>query len=171
MIHPKCIIPECNADTFFVEIVLGLKPPPKGANHQHNKTKALGVLNSIDVPKALAIIDKDPGASVRVDFSDYELKDFDEQDFLKLYKHKKKEYFIIEINKEFEYWLDKKVIPESEINLDNFDIPKNKKEFYNYFKSNNIRQKGKIAEFFKALSQSNSSSMQKYITWLKECTS
>jgi hypothetical protein len=169
MIHPKCIIPECNADTFFVEILKELRD--KDPNHKHCKTKVLKALDELNVPKSVGIIDKDPGAKVKTDLSDYDLIRDDGQDgFLSLFKHKNKNCFIIEINKEFEDWLFRKVIPQSGINPADYGIPIEGKEFNEYFKYDDIRNRGMVRQFFKKLKGSNSQSLQTFLSWLNECT-
>lgn len=134
----------------------------------------LKTLAKIDVPKALGIIDKDSHAKFQKDLAQEEFKVHDhdnEEGFLKLYRHENEKYFLIEIDKEFEYWLYHKVVPEAGIQLSEYGIPGDWKEFGKYFKGEKVRTKGKVYQFFKALKNSNSASLQVYVSWVKMCTS
>jgi hypothetical protein len=171
MINPKCIVPECNAETFFIEIFKGLPPPPKGPNHKKGKTKVLGTINKLDVEKILGFIDKDPHSKQKIDLTNegYDLIDHDTDDFLRLFSHRNKNYKIIEINKEFEDWLKRKVIPESGISPVEFGVPESWYET-DYFKDDNIRKKNGVYPFFKALLRSDSESMKIFLRWVEENT-
>ncbi|GEM_PF-1216750 len=168
MINPKCIIPECFGDTFLIETILKLKPGE--ANHQHGKTKVLKVFKYLDTPDAICIIDKDPRSGLKINYeAEFSCMLFDDDGadhFIKLFKHKEKNHFIIEINEEFEYWLFKKVIPEAEINLNEFQIPVHWHEFKKYFKNSNIRRNPGISDFFNELMNCKSISFKKYYSWI-----
>ncbi len=171
MIHPKCIVPECNADTFFVELVLNL--PPKAPRHQHGKPNVLKYLDEVDLPKAVGIIDRDPGTLFQPTLSSYgyQLKPKEgSSEFLRFYEHENKKYFLIEIDKKFEYWIYHKVIKEAPIVPSDYGIPNDWKGFYGYFKTKEIRTKGRVRQFFTALIDSTSPSLQTYISWIEECT-
>lgn len=165
MIDTECIFPECFADTFFVKLVLGLNN--ERLNHKHGKTPVLSALDKLDIQKALAIIDKDPRAKVKIDLTsyNYELEDSDEDNFLKLYKHVDKDYRIIEINEEFEFWISKKLIPETGIDPTNHGIPPDW-EKSDYLKDEYVRKKKGVYPFFQALINSNSPSINKFKDWV-----
>ena len=168
MINPKCIFPECHAETFLIEIIKGYRP--KEPNHKNNKTQALAALDGLDAEKALGIVDKDPHARAKIDLSKigYNLRDSGDE-FLKLFSHQTKNFKIIEINKEFEDWLKRKAIPESGINPPDHGIPEDWYE-KDYFKSDRIRNKPGVYPFFKALIKSDSESMKIFLRWVEENT-
>ncbi len=93
------IIPECNAETYFVEY-LGYRRP----NHQHSAAKVLNRLKNFNGRVAFGLIDNDKDKDKKL----LELKNYSiikQQNNVMFYKHKESEKYIIMQSPAFEKWI------------------------------------------------------------------
>ncbi len=119
------IVPECYADTAFIEF-LGFKNP----NHKHGKGDVLGRMSGkYKNLMMIGLVDKDPHKSSPKELDKFKvIKTID--DITLLQNHENKGHYIISIHPAFERWI-LKIADESGISLSDFGLPTELKELKN----------------------------------------
>jgi hypothetical protein len=160
----KCIIPECYIDSCLVEVLL-MADKDYVNHHKGNGKVAKEMKESFKEDFCLGIIDEDKEPL------DY-LKEFEEKrstEYLKLWKHEKKHHYIIQIRPVVEKWF-LRICNENEINLADFNLPKDLKQLLHITKSVGSRKDERFIKLFKQMKNKNCHhfiELKKWIEFLK----
>lgn len=112
-----CIIPECYIDSSLVEIILDAGK--NHVNHQKgNGTVARTMENKFADGFCIGVLDEDRKPLSYL--QDFEVKK--QNDFLKLFKHKSRHHYVVQIRPAVERWL-LNICEKYEIELDEFELP------------------------------------------------
>jgi len=156
-----CIIPECYIDSCLTEVLLNAGKEP--VNHQKgNGTVAKKMKESFNNEFCVGIIDEDKNP---IDY----LKEFEEKksdDFLKLWKHKRKHHYIIQIRPVVESWF-LKICNEKGINLADYDLPHGGKELLRKTKSVSSRKDERFISLFRRLVNEDCEPVLKLKRWIE----
>ena len=152
-------MPECYADTRLAEILA----ESKRCNHQKNLGQVANTLSKTlkDLP-ALGMVDNDKG-SIPKYFSEFTL--IIERNNLKLLKHKTRQQYLVVICPAIEHWL-LNASKEVNLNLADFGLKENLKEFSVYTKSIHLSNNHNFTLFIKALLKAESESVLLLKKWL-----
>jgi hypothetical protein len=157
----ECIIPECYVDSCLVEVLLFAGR--NHVNHQKgNGTVAKRIKEEFSNEFCVGIIDED-----RRDL-DY-LKEFNlgiESAGLKLWKHKLKHQYIIQIKPVIEQWIIN-VCENSEISLVQFTLPDEIKSLKKESKSKESKKDIRFINLFKEMLRKDCEEVIKLKSWLE----
>lgn len=156
-------MPECFADTLLIETLI---PSKSGYNHQMGCFKVEGVMRFGDLKDqfAVGIIDKD---KMKVKY----LTEFEEidkvSDALILWKHPKRNHFIIQICPALEKWIIK-ICETEQINMEELGLSSNLKTFQEYTKTRASVEDAKLRSLFKIINRKNNvEEVRKLKEWVK----
>ena len=143
----KSILTECYVDTSFIETII---PTQSGYNHQMGCSNVSKVMRTKFVDRfALGIIDKDKND---IDYlKEFSLVDEVENEVF-LWKHKEKHHFVIQIKPEIEPWL-LKISEELGIEIQDYNLPKNLKDFYKVTKRITSKYDKRLIGLFKEINR------------------
>jgi hypothetical protein len=157
----ECIIPECYIDSCLTEVLLFAGK--NHVNHQKgNGTVAKRMKEDFINVFCVGIIDED-----RRDL-DY-LKEFDlkvESTGLKLWKHKSKHHFIIQLKPVIEEWIIK-ACNDSEISLTDFNLPGDLKSLKRISKSKESKKDIRFINLFKEMLKKNCEEVIRLKNWIE----
>ncbi|MEO6720982.1 MAG: hypothetical protein ABIN67_11455 [Ferruginibacter sp.] len=160
----KCIIPECYVDSCLIEVLLAADKEYVN-HHKGNGKVAREMQDNFKDDFCIGIIDED---KEKLDY----LKFFEEKrttDFLKLWKHSKKDHYFIQIRPVVETWI-LKVCNGSGINLADFNLPTAIKPLLKITKAVSSRRDERLIKLFKQMKNTNCQpviDLKHWITFLK----
>lgn len=156
-----CVIPECYVDSCLIETILNAGK--NHVNHQKgNGTVVKTMREEFSNSFCIGIIDEDKKP---IDY----LKEFDEKksdEFLKLWKHKEKHHYIIQIRPVVEDWF-LKLCNAKGINLTEYDLPNGGKELLRKSKSVSSKMDDRFIRLFKRLINENSEPIVRLRKWVE----
>lgn len=145
----KCIIPECYVDSCLVEVLLATGKDYVN-HHKGNGKVAREMHVNFANDFCLGIIDEDREPL------DY-LKLFEEKkatEFLKLWKHKEKHHYFIQIRPVIEKWC-LKICRENGINMQLFNLPTELRTLLKITKAESSRNDERLIRLFKEMRNKN----------------
>jgi hypothetical protein len=157
----KCIIPECYVDSCLIEVLL-VADKDFVNHHKGNGKVAKEMMDNFSDGFCIGVIDEDKEPL------DY-LKFFDEKkttDFLKLWKHKQKHHYIIQIRPVIEKWF-LRICRENEIDLSEFNLSMDIKSLLKVSKSVNSRKDERFIKLFKQMKNKNCQPVIDLKNWLE----
>lgn len=157
----KCIIPECYIDSCLVEVLL-VADKDYVNHHKGNGKVAKEMKENFGNEFCLGIIDED---KEQLDY----LKEFDDKkttEYLKLWKHKEKHHYIIQIRPVIEKWF-LKICNENEINLSDFGLPTDLKGVLKITKSVGSRKDERLVKLFKQMKNKNCLPVTELKNWIE----
>ncbi len=168
MISLLNILPECEADTRVVNIIMEIK---QSVRHRGGINEVVEPLKNqksfLFNDSALAIVDEDklPNNKRKSNYPNYflEFVDIKSTERLSLKKHKIKAHYLIEIKPAIEVWLLNEAIAVN-VNPTEYNLSANLKELIIETKKKEIERNEDFTRFIKALKRNNAPS----ITLLKE---
>ncbi|MEI9958091.1 MAG: hypothetical protein WDM90_17705 [Ferruginibacter sp.] len=161
----KCIIPECYIDSCLVEVLL-VADRDYVNHHKGNGKVANEMKENFEDGFCLGIIDED---KEQLDY----LKEFDEKrvtEYLRLWKHKAKHHYIIQIRPVVERWI-LEICRINGINLEDFGLPSDLKKLLKVTKSVGSRKDDRLVKLFKQMKNENCppvTELKNWIEFLKE---
>lgn len=156
-----CIIPECYIDSCLVEVLL--QANRNHVNHQKgNGTVAREMKKSFDGNFCVGIIDEDRKQLKYLDEFELIKSSCD----LKLWKHRNKNHYMIQVCPVIEEWIIK-TCREVSIKLVKYGIPESLLELKKETKSVTSKTDRRFIQLFKALTQSESKGVVQLKEWLK----
>jgi hypothetical protein len=157
----KCIIPECYIDSCLVEVLL-VADKDYVNHHKGNGKVAKEMKENFDNDFCLGIIDED---KEQLDY----LKEFEEKkvtDYLKLWKHRAKHHYIIQIRPVVERWI-LGICKDNQINLADFNLPTELKALLKITKSVSSRKEERLVKLFKQMKNKNCSPVIELKNWIE----
>lgn len=157
----KCIIPECYIDSCLVEVLL-VADKDYVNHHKGNGKVAKEMQSNFSNDFCIGIIDED---KEQLDY----LKFFEEKkttDFLKLWKHREKHHYFIQIRPVIESWF-LRVCKENNINLSDFNLPTEMRPLLKITKSINSRKDEKFIKLFKQMKNKNCQPVIELKYWIE----
>ncbi len=145
MSNNSFIIPECYVDSCLIEVLI--VADRNHVNHQKgNGTVAKEMRETFIDDFCVGIIDED---RKNLDYLK-EFEVFKEKDSLKLWKHKTKDQFIIQIRPVIEEWI-LKICNDNNIHLGDFDLPVESKQLKKVSKSISSKTDPRFINLFKKM--------------------
>lgn len=157
--NKKFIIPECYLDTFLID-VLGFGKQ----NHQKGITKVVSTLKN-KYADLLGVGFIDSGIFNPELNTEFEL--IKEEDYLVLYKHKSLQNYLIDVMPGLEQWL-LQIIDSEGLNLADFSLPANLKEFKKIVKDEDVHKNENIKNLLYTLKRRNVKPFQTITDWINE---
>lgn len=157
----KCIIPECYIDSCLVEVLL-VADKDYVNHHKGNGKVANEMRSNFEDDFCLGIIDED---KEQLDY----LKEFEEKKatkYLKLWKHEKKNHYIIQIRPVVEKWI-LEICKNDNINLGDFGLPADLKGLLKITKSVGSRKEDRLVKLFKQMKNKNCHPVIELKNWIE----
>jgi hypothetical protein len=161
----RCIIPECYIDSCLIEVLLNVDR--NHVNHQKgNGTVAREMKDKFEEDFCIGIIDED---RKDLDYLD-EFKLECETGYLKLWMHRTKHHYIIQLRPVIEKWLTN-ICDEYGINLKGYSLPESWKDLIKITKSVSSKKDQRFVQLFKGMRKKKVEpvlQLQHWIEYLKE---
>lgn len=156
----KCFIPECYLDTALVEVLLNRG---NAVTHSKGNSSVIAKMNKMLDSFAVGIIDQDK--VVLKDLAQFKIEERLSKQYLKLFKHPKRQHYIIQICPAIEEWIINQCEKGNIIPSDH-GLPNDKKGMV---KMKDITQRNDIRfkKLFKEMSiNNNCDEIQEMLRWL-----
>lgn len=157
----KCIIPECYIDSCLVEVLL-VADKDYVNHHKGNGKVAKEMKDNFKDSFCIGIIDEDREPL------DY-LKFFEEKkstNFLKLWKHKEKHHYFVQIRPVIEKWF-LNICNENNISLHSFNLPTDLKALLKITKAVSSRKDERLVKLFKEMKNKNCQPVIELKYWIE----
>lgn len=157
----KCVIPECYIDSCLVEVLL-IADRDYVNHHKGNGKVALEMRDRFNNDFCIGIIDEDRKPLDYLKF--FENKK--ETEFLRLWKHKNKHQYIIQIRPVIEKWIIT-ICEIAGISLIEFNLPNELKSLLKVTKSIGSRKDERLINLFKEMKRKNCEPVIELKLWLE----
>jgi hypothetical protein len=159
MIRYPNLIPECNVDTAFVEMLGYIDP-----NHAPNISQVSSILEAKRnaKQKAIGFIDNDkkkPQYILQFKVLDGVIKN------VKLLKHPDKEQYLVVVNPAMDQFVFT-LCKDLDINITNYKFPNNLKAFIGFTKKESIKNNTNFKNLLNAIKQKNPPAISKIKHWI-----
>lgn len=158
MIDYPNLIPECNIDTLFVEM-LGYKKP----NHAPSITIVSSILEKKTNQRAMGFVDSDK----RQPLYFKEFKVIDTTANAKLLKHPERHHYLVVVNPDMDTFIFN-LCRKLGINIADYNFPSDFKAFVSFVKKNAIRSNPNFKNLLNTILQKNPAEITKIKHWVTQ---